>query len=70
MLCFTLTTFSSDRLHAHHASLLERDLFIINTENEEDRPLPRNNKRQQEAINKAMASKFTLIQGPPGYIII
>ncbi|XP_052254960.1 helicase with zinc finger domain 2-like isoform X4 [Dreissena polymorpha] len=28
--------------------------------------MPLNNRKQQEAINKAMRSRFTLIQGPPG----
>jgi len=66
---FLLGILFSDRLHEHHASLLKRDLNI-KTEKEEDRPLPPNNPKQQEAIDKAMMSKFTLIQGPPGKLLM
>ncbi|XP_052774243.1 helicase with zinc finger domain 2-like isoform X1 [Mya arenaria] len=55
-----------DRDHAHQVELIERDLYFAASDNPQDKTLPRNNKKQQEAIDKALTSKFTLIQGPPG----
>ncbi|XP_052774255.1 helicase with zinc finger domain 2-like isoform X2 [Mya arenaria] len=55
-----------DRDHAHIVNLIERDLYFAASDNPQDKTLPRNNKRQQEAIDNALTSKFTLIQGPPG----
>ncbi|WAR23838.1 HELZ2-like protein [Mya arenaria] len=55
-----------DRDHAHIVGLIERDLYFAASDNPQDRTLPRNNPKQQEAIDKALSSKFTLIQGPPG----
>ena len=46
--------------------MMERDLYI--PPSDDVKPLPRNNKRQQTAIDKALGSTFTLIQGPPGKI--
>jgi hypothetical protein len=48
---------------------VERDLYYdgdLENKGEACKPLPRNNKKQQEAIDKAMQSRFSLIQGPPG----
>ncbi|KAK3609927.1 hypothetical protein CHS0354_036696 [Potamilus streckersoni] len=39
---------------------------LIRTEDLNVGTLPRNNHRQQEAITKALKSRFSLIQGPPG----
>ncbi|XP_052254570.1 helicase with zinc finger domain 2-like [Dreissena polymorpha] len=56
-----------DRDHAHIVTTLrDRDLYFDGTEGSDEKPLPRNNKKQQEAIDKALTSRFTLIQGPPG----
>lgn len=54
----------TDDDHAHIAELMDRDLAIP-AENDV-KPLPINNLKQQEAIDKALGSRFTLIQGPPG----
>ncbi|WAR23841.1 HELZ2-like protein, partial [Mya arenaria] len=54
------------RDHAQIVDLIERDLCFTASDNQQDKTLPRNNRRQQEAIDKALTSKFTLIQGPPG----
>ena len=54
-----------DKDHAHIAHLIERDLKIVLSD-EITLPLPPNNENQQEAINKALDSRFSLIQGPPG----
>ena len=53
-----------DKDHVKIAEVMERDLYI--PPSDDVKPLPRNNKRQQEAIDKAIGSTFTLIQGPPG----
>ena len=46
---------------------MERDLYFDACSDDPRRkPLPRNNKKQQEAIDKALMSRFSLIQGPPG----
>ncbi|KAH3699068.1 hypothetical protein DPMN_074022 [Dreissena polymorpha] len=56
-----------DRDHMHIVSTLsKRDLSFEGMEGSDERPLPPNNKMQQEAIDKALKSRFTLIQGPPG----
>ena len=58
---------SLDRDHAHIVTTLrERDLYFDGTQGSDERPLPKNNQKQQEAIDKALTSRFTLIQGPPG----
>ncbi|XP_060566279.1 helicase with zinc finger domain 2-like isoform X2 [Ruditapes philippinarum] len=56
-----------DKDHKHIASLIERDLYYdACSDDPRRRPLPPNNKKQQEAIDKALKSRFSLIQGPPG----
>ncbi|XP_045159228.1 helicase with zinc finger domain 2-like isoform X2 [Mercenaria mercenaria] len=56
-----------DRDHKHIASLIERDLYYdASSDDPRRKPLPPNNKKQQEAIDKALMSRFSLIQGPPG----
>ncbi len=47
---------------------LPKDLFIKVTNSL--RPLPRNNEMQEKAIRKALTEAFTLIQGPPGIVMI
>lgn len=57
----------ADKSHMHNASLIERDLYYeASSEDPLRKALPRNNEKQQEAINKALQSRFSLIQGPPG----
>ena len=55
--------FRLDQGHAHLARLIERDLWIVSADSA---PLPENNQKQQEAIDKALTQRFSLIQGPPG----
>ena len=55
-----------DQEHRHLSELMYRDLVI--PEGSLHKPLPRNNLKQQEAIDKALGSRFSLIQGPPGKI--
>ncbi|XP_060608013.1 helicase with zinc finger domain 2-like isoform X2 [Ruditapes philippinarum] len=58
-----------DRSRAHIASLRHnQDLYFKNLDDPQQRKtgLPLNNIKQQEAINKALTSRFSLIQGPPG----
>lgn len=57
--------------HLHIAGRIERDLYYDDDRNDPRRkPLPKNNKKQQEAIDKALTSRFTLIQGPPGIVCL
>ena len=56
-----------DQEHRHLSEFMDRDLVI--PEGGLHRPLPRNNLKQQEAIDKALGSRFSLIQGPPGKYI-
>ena len=53
----------SDPGHAHLAVIIERD-FVVGSG--DDVSLPKNNTKQQEAIDKALTERFSLIQGPPG----
>ncbi|KAL4236479.1 helicase [Mactra antiquata] len=56
-----------DKTYKRAASKMDRDLTYDESEDDPGRkPLPRNNEKQQEAVDKAMMSKFSLIQGPPG----
>ncbi|XP_053394362.1 helicase with zinc finger domain 2-like isoform X2 [Mercenaria mercenaria] len=59
-----------DRSRAHIASLRHnQDLFFDTNHDDPGRRrtvLPPNNAMQQDAVNKALTSRFTLIQGPPG----
>ncbi|XP_052764074.1 helicase with zinc finger domain 2-like isoform X2 [Mya arenaria] len=58
-----------DEEHIRSANEMEiRDLTYEYSRGstQEFRPLPPNNEKQQEAIDKALKSAFSLIQGPPG----
>ncbi|XP_045158491.2 LOW QUALITY PROTEIN: helicase with zinc finger domain 2-like [Mercenaria mercenaria] len=49
-----------DRSRKHIAASIEHDMYYSTVD------LPKNNKKQQEAIDNALVSRFSLIQGPPG----
>ncbi|KAK3609926.1 hypothetical protein CHS0354_036695 [Potamilus streckersoni] len=51
------------KLDKDHLQLAWR---VINNEEFKLGTIPRNNKKQHEAISKALQSRFSLIQGPPG----
>ncbi|XP_053391000.1 helicase with zinc finger domain 2-like isoform X2 [Mercenaria mercenaria] len=56
-----------DDSRKHIVSHIDRDLYLdYNTVNPRNRPLPPNNIKQQQAIDKALMARFSLIQGPPG----
>ncbi|XP_060566271.1 helicase with zinc finger domain 2-like isoform X2 [Ruditapes philippinarum] len=48
------------------ADKMDKDLVIKNEDENDWKPLPKNNCMQTDAICKALKSRFTLIQGPPG----
>ncbi|XP_053394348.1 helicase with zinc finger domain 2-like [Mercenaria mercenaria] len=56
-----------DKSRKHIGRLIERDLYYdASNEDLRKKALPKNNIKQQEAIDKALESTFSLIQGPPG----
>ena len=67
----------ADKEHIDAAKkLTQRDLVIPECivvdgvkNKRKNKPLPPNNKEQQTAIDKALGSRFTLIQGPPGIVV-
>jgi hypothetical protein len=63
---FEILSITDDEL-IEIADKLDKDLVIkIKDDENAWKPLPKNNVRQKEAIYKALKSRFTLIQGPPG----
>jgi len=61
--------FFLDQDHLRIAGRMDKDLFFGGNESDPHKmSLPRNNRKQQQAIDKALTSRFTLIQGPPGRV--
>ncbi|XP_053395656.1 helicase with zinc finger domain 2-like [Mercenaria mercenaria] len=55
------------RGHKQLSNMIERDLYFSNNSKDpKSKALPKNNLKQQEAIDMALRNQFTLIQGPPG----
>lgn len=61
--------FCPDRDYSEIAHQIKRDLYYKAGDDDPKRGhLPPNNGMQQQAIDKALESPFSIIQGPPGYI--